>query len=201
MRPVKKGIEMKDQGVVIVGGGLASQRCAETLRRRGYEGRIRIVCGEPERPYDRPPLSKDHLAGELSDDEVAFRPADWYVDNRVELLVGRYAKRLDAKRRCLELDDGSELFYEDLVIATGAAARRLPPLEGYDERPLPAHAGGRAPAARGASRRRPPGGRRRGLHRPGGRLHRARRRCRGHDRRGAARPSRGHPRRGGRPLG
>ena len=132
MRPVKKGIEMKDQGVVIVGGGLASQRCSETLRRRGYAGRIRIVCGEPERPYDRPPLSKDHLAGELSDDEVAFRPADWYVDNRVELLVGRYAKRLDAKRRCLELDDGTEVLYEDLVIATGAAARRLAPLEGYE---------------------------------------------------------------------
>ena len=126
-----KGIEMSDQGVVIVGGGLASQRCAETLRRRGYEGRIRIVCGEPERPYDRPPLSKDHLAGELSDDEVAFRPAGWYEDNEVELIVGRHAEGLDAKRRRVELDDGSELFYDDLVIATGAGARRLPPLEDF----------------------------------------------------------------------
>ena len=131
MRPVKKGIEMKDQGVVIVGGGLASQRCAETLRRRGYAGRIRMVCGEPERPYDRPPLSKDHLAGELSDDEVAFRPTGWYADNRVELILGRQAVRLKPKRRRVELDDGSALFYEELVIATGAGARRLPPLEGY----------------------------------------------------------------------
>ena len=126
-----KGIEMKDQGVVIVGGGLASQRCAETLRRRGYEGRIRIVCGEPERPYDRPPLSKDHLAGEIADEEVSFRPADWYEDNRVELVVDRRATGLDPKRRRLELDDGAECFYEQLVIATGAAARRLPPLEGF----------------------------------------------------------------------
>lgn len=131
MRPVKKGIEMKDQGVVIVGGGLASQRCAETLRRRGYAGRIRMVCGEPERPYDRPPLSKDHLAGELSDDEVAFRPTGWYADNRVELILGRQAVRLKPKRRRVELDDGSALFYEELVISTGAGARRLPPLEGY----------------------------------------------------------------------
>jgi NADPH-dependent 2,4-dienoyl-CoA reductase/sulfur reductase-like enzyme len=130
--PRTKGNEMKGQGVVIVGGGLASQRCAETLRRRGYEGRIRVVCGEPERPYDRPPLSKEHLAGELSDDQVAFRPAAWYEDNRVELVLGRRAAKLDPKRHRLELGDGEELFYEQLVIATGAAARRLPPLEGFD---------------------------------------------------------------------
>ena len=67
---------------MIVGGGLAAQRCAETLRRRGDDGRIRMVCGEPERPYDRPPLSKGHLAGELADEEVAFRPAGWYEDRR-----------------------------------------------------------------------------------------------------------------------
>ena len=110
-----------------------------------------MVCGEPERPYDRPPLSKDHLAGELSDDEVAFRPADWYVDNRVELLVGRYAKRLDAKRRCLELDDGEELFYGELVIATGAAARRLPPLEGYENVHYLRTLADAPPASQGAS--------------------------------------------------
>jgi NADPH-dependent 2,4-dienoyl-CoA reductase/sulfur reductase-like enzyme len=123
---------MNDRGVVIVGGGLASQRCAETLRRRGYDGRIRMVCGEPERPYDRPPLSKDHLAGELSDEEVAFRPAGWYQDNRVELIVDRRAAKLDAKRHRLELDDGTELSYAQLVIATGAAARKLPSLDGYE---------------------------------------------------------------------
>ena len=54
---------MSDPGVLIVGGGLAAQRCAETLRRRGYEAPVRIVCAEPEPPYDRPPLSKGVLAG------------------------------------------------------------------------------------------------------------------------------------------
>ncbi len=129
---MRKEHEMKNQGVVIVGGGLASQRCAETLRRKAYDGPIRMVCGEPERPYDRPPLSKDHLAGDVSDEEVAFRPADWYEDNQVETLLGRRAASLDPKHHRLELEDGEELPYEQLVVATGAAARRLPPLEGFD---------------------------------------------------------------------
>ena len=54
---------MSDRGVVIVGGGLAAHRCARTLRKEGYEAPIRIVCGENEIPYDRPPLSKAHLSG------------------------------------------------------------------------------------------------------------------------------------------
>ncbi len=128
---MRKGTEMENRGVVIAGGGLAAQRCVETLRRRGYEGPIKVVCGEPERPYDRPPLSKDHLEGGLSDEEVAFRAPGWYEDNQVELMLGRRATRLDAKNHRLELDDGSDLAFDQLVIATGAAARRLPPLEGY----------------------------------------------------------------------
>jgi 3-phenylpropionate/trans-cinnamate dioxygenase ferredoxin reductase component len=122
---------MSDAGILIVGGGLAAQRCVETLRRRGSDERIRVICGEPERPYDRPPLSKGHLEGELSDEEVAFRPPDWYDDNAVELVMGRRAAGLDAEGHRLKLDDGTELEYAQLVIATGAAARRLPPLEGY----------------------------------------------------------------------
>jgi NADPH-dependent 2,4-dienoyl-CoA reductase/sulfur reductase-like enzyme len=118
-------------GVLIVGGGLASQRCAETLRSRGHEGRIRIVCGEAEAPYDRPPLSKGVLAGQVPDRDVAFRPATWYEDNRVELTLGRLARQLRPRRSLIELDDGAELGYEKLLIATGSAARRLPALEGY----------------------------------------------------------------------
>lgn len=118
-------------GVLIVGGGLASQRCAETLRARGHEGRIRIVCGEAEAPYDRPPLSKGVLAGEVPDQDVAFRQSSWYRDNSVELILGRLARRLRPQRSIVELDDGRELGYENLLIATGSAARRLPALEGY----------------------------------------------------------------------
>ena len=74
-------------GVVIIGGGLAGQRCAETLRRNGYDAPIRMVCAEPHRPYDRPPLSKQLLAGAASGDPPAYRPAEWYRRESIELLL------------------------------------------------------------------------------------------------------------------
>jgi 3-phenylpropionate/trans-cinnamate dioxygenase ferredoxin reductase component len=117
-----------DSSVVIAGGGLAAQRAAETLRARGHSGPIRIVCGEPVTPYDRPPLSKELLAGGGS--APAFRPPDWYPSNSVELLLGRSAARLDASRRRLWLDDGAELAYDALIVATGSHPRRLPSLAG-----------------------------------------------------------------------
>jgi NADPH-dependent 2,4-dienoyl-CoA reductase/sulfur reductase-like enzyme len=123
---------MEDQGVLIVGGGLAAQRCAETLRRRGYEGPVRMVCAEPDPPYDRPPLSKELLAGTVEEESVAYRPAWWYEEKQVELLLGARAEALDPGARTVALDSGAELRYEKLLIATGSAARRLPFLEGYE---------------------------------------------------------------------
>lgn len=123
---------MKDQGVLIVGGGLAAQRCAETLRRRGYEGPVRMVCAEPDPPYDRPPLSKELLAGTVEEESVAYRPAWWYEEKQVELLLDARAEALDPGARTVALDSGAELRYEKLLIATGSAARRLPFLEGYE---------------------------------------------------------------------
>jgi len=123
---------MDDQGVLIVGGGLAAQRCAETLRRRGYEGPVRMVCAEPDPPYDRPPLSKELLAGTVEEESVAYRPAWWYEEKQVELRLGARAKALDPEARTVALDSGAELRYEKLLIATGSAARRLPFLEGYE---------------------------------------------------------------------
>jgi NADPH-dependent 2,4-dienoyl-CoA reductase/sulfur reductase-like enzyme len=123
---------MEDQGVLIVGGGLAAQRCAETLRRRGYEGPVRMISAEPDPPYDRPPLSKELLAGTVEEESVAYRPAWWYEEKEVELLLGTRAEALDPKARTVTLDSGAELSYEKLLIATGSAARRLPFLEGYE---------------------------------------------------------------------
>lgn len=122
---------MNDDGVVIVGGGLAAQRCAEGLRRRGYEGRVRMVCAEPDPPYDRPPLSKEVLAGDAGEETVPFRPAWWYEERGVELLLATRAERLEPGTRALHLDSGARLGYEQLLIATGSAPRRLPFLEGY----------------------------------------------------------------------
>ncbi len=123
---------MNDSGVVIVGGGLAGQRCAEALRRRGYEGPVRMVCAEPEPPYDRPPLSKEMLAGESAAEDLAHRPSWWYEEKRVELLLGVRAAGLDPTARRLRLDSGAELRYGQLLIATGGSARRLPFLEGFE---------------------------------------------------------------------
>ncbi|HEX6460756.1 MAG TPA: FAD-dependent oxidoreductase [Thermoleophilaceae bacterium] len=116
---------MDSNGVVIAGGGLAGQRCAERLRRRGYDAPIRMVCAEPQLPYDRPPLSKELLAG--AERELSFRDPDWYEDNAVELLLGERAAALDADDRTLVLESGERLRYDHLLIATGAAPRLIPP--------------------------------------------------------------------------
>ncbi len=121
-----------EHGVVVAGGGLAAQRCAETLRKRGFDAPIRIVCAEDEAPYDRPPLSKDVAAGAADGTSVRFRDAAWYADNAIELLLGRSAAGLDPEARELLLDDDSRLRYDELLIATGAAPRALPMLERFE---------------------------------------------------------------------
>ncbi len=118
-------------GVLIAGGGLAAQRCAETLRRSGEEGPIRIVCAEPHRPYDRPPLSKELLLDTDADAVPTFRPAEWYADHDVHLLLGVQTSGLDLTERALELSDGTRARYDRLLIATGSRPRTLPGLAGY----------------------------------------------------------------------
>lgn len=109
--------------LLIVGGGLAAQRCIEVLRAAGDDRPVTLVCDEPVRPYDRPPLSKEGLLGAI---DPAFRPAGWYADHGVELRLGIAARSLDPARRAVTLADGERLRYDDLLIATGARARVLP---------------------------------------------------------------------------
>jgi len=110
-------------GLLIVGGGLAAQRCCETLRALGHDAPITIV--GPERPYDRPPLSKELLAA-----PPWLRPLEWYAEHDVILRPG-VAVRLHAGRRVLELAGGERLRYDDLLIATGSEPVRLPALAGF----------------------------------------------------------------------
>src|SRR5690348_6844229 len=121
-----------DPGVLIVGGGLAGQRRAETLRRRGYEGPVRMLCAESEPPYDRPPLSKGVLAGDVEEAAVGFRPAAWYEENEVELLLGRRAAGLEPGARLVFLAEGEPVPYGKLLIASGGEPRRLPFLEDFE---------------------------------------------------------------------
>src|SRR5437868_417524 len=118
-------------GIAIAGGGLAAQRCVETLRGQGYDGPIRVVCAEPHAPYDRPPLSKELLAGELAPAAAALRPPAWYEERGIDLLLGTRAVRLEAGLRRLELSDARTLRFDKLLIATGSRARTLPSLHGY----------------------------------------------------------------------
>ncbi|MDQ6820123.1 MAG: FAD-dependent oxidoreductase [Actinomycetota bacterium] len=120
-----------NDGVVIAGGGLAGQRAAETLRREGYAGPLRMVCAEPHLPYDRPPLTKELLSGERSEESLRFRPRSWYTEHGVDLLLGVSAVRLSPAECLLELSDRSTLRYKRLLIATGGRPRELPSLRGY----------------------------------------------------------------------
>jgi NADPH-dependent 2,4-dienoyl-CoA reductase/sulfur reductase-like enzyme len=121
-----------NDGIVIAGGGLAAQRCTETLRRLGHEGTIRMVCEEPRLPYNRPPLSKEVLREEAAEEKLSFRAEEWFADKGVEAILGVAVSGLDADARRVELSDGSALPYEQLVIATGARPRVLPALAGYE---------------------------------------------------------------------
>lgn len=116
--------------ILIAGGGLAAQRCCETLLKDGYDRPISIACGEPRAPYDRPPLSKAVLAGRITVADIAFRPADWYAEQGVELLLGRRATSLDVAAHEVTLDDGTTATYEQLLVATGSEPRRLELFEG-----------------------------------------------------------------------
>ena len=111
--------------IVVVGGGQAGAQAIDTLRREGFAGRLLLVGDEPELPYQRPPLSKKYLAGELTADRLPFRHRAFYEEHRVELRLGLQAVALDPGARCVELADGEALSYDRLLLALGSSVRRL----------------------------------------------------------------------------
>jgi 3-phenylpropionate/trans-cinnamate dioxygenase ferredoxin reductase subunit len=112
--------------VLIAGAGLAGARCAEALRAFGHEGRIVLVGEERQAPYERPALSKAFLAGEKPAAALALRPASYWDDNGIELVLGKRVDAVDVRRRLAHID-GGELEWSTFVLATGARARRLNP--------------------------------------------------------------------------
>jgi NADPH-dependent 2,4-dienoyl-CoA reductase/sulfur reductase-like enzyme len=112
--------------VVVVGASLAGLRAAEALRTDGYDGRLILVGAEDHLPYDRPPLSKKVLAGEWEPERIHLRKSDEYEQLEFDLRLGVQAMALDMASRQVELSDGSRVAFDGVVIATGAAPRRLP---------------------------------------------------------------------------
>jgi NADPH-dependent 2,4-dienoyl-CoA reductase/sulfur reductase-like enzyme len=114
--------------VAVVGASLAGLSAARSLRKQGYDGRLVVIGDELHRPYDRPPLSKEFLAGTLGEADLSLETDD--EDLRAEWLLGARAAGLDRTERAVRLADGREVRADGIVIATGAVARTLPGSEG-----------------------------------------------------------------------
>ncbi|MEJ2889577.1 NAD(P)/FAD-dependent oxidoreductase [Actinomycetospora aeridis] len=110
---------------VLVGGGVASAATATGLREAGFDGEIVIVAAEPHLPYERPPLSKEYLAGTFAVEDFRANPEDWYAQHDVELVLGTRVEALRPAERRVSLSDGRALGYDALVLATGVRARTL----------------------------------------------------------------------------
>lgn len=111
-------------GILIVGGGLAAVRTAEQLRRAEYDGAITILSEEDHLPYDRPPLSKDLLRGEV--DDVTLKPQEFYDEREITVRLGARATGVDTAAHTVALADGTTVAYDQLIIATGLVPRRIP---------------------------------------------------------------------------
>lgn len=111
--------------VVIIGGGHAGAQAAITLRQLKFAGSIAIVGEEPELPYERPPLSKDYLAGSKAFDRLLLRAETFWSEREIDLLLGRQAIAVNSERHALDLNDGARLTYGKLIWAAGGHPRRL----------------------------------------------------------------------------
>lgn len=114
--------------MVIVGAGLAGHRAAQAARREGFDGELIVVGDEVHRPYDRPPLSKQLLAGSMEHADTFYA----HEDLEVEWKLGSAATRLDTERNLVELADGEQIAYDGLVLCTGRRAREWPDLPDLD---------------------------------------------------------------------
>ena len=175
-----------NEKMIIVGAGQAGLQIAESLRMEGFDGAIELLAGEKLPPYQRPPLSKAWLQGDLAEDRLFLRGAEALAAKNIDLRLGAVVTEIDRAGKALRLADGSSLAYSGLALAMGARARR-PAFPGAD---LAGVCVLRDMAdAREISRRMDDGqpcrGDRRRLHRSGGRRDRAKKGVAGHRDRGA----------------
>ena len=111
---------------VIVGASLAGAKAAQTLREEGFGGPVVLIGEETERPYERPPLSKDYLLDKAERESIYVHPAGWYGEHDVELRLGTTVTAVDPAAHEVTLADGSRIGYAKLLLTTGSSPRRLP---------------------------------------------------------------------------
>jgi 3-phenylpropionate/trans-cinnamate dioxygenase ferredoxin reductase component len=116
---------MSKQTFVILGASLAGAKAAQELRDRGFDGRIVLIGSEPERPYERPPLTKDYLRGESEREKVYVHPSGYYEEHEIELMSGATVAAIDPDAARVVLEGGRELAYDRLLLTTGAEPRRI----------------------------------------------------------------------------
>ena len=116
---------------VIVGASLAGGTAAATLRQDGFDGDVILIGEEPHPPYERPPLSKQYLRGEVPFEKALVRPSGFYEEHGIDTRFGVAARRIDPAERRVELATGESVRYDKLLIATGVRNRR-PPIPGLD---------------------------------------------------------------------
>ncbi|MFD7435469.1 NAD(P)/FAD-dependent oxidoreductase [Streptomyces sp. NPDC059861] len=115
-----------DQTFVIVGGGLAGAKAAETLRAEGFSGRVILICDERDHPYERPALSKGYLLGKEERDSIFVHEPAWYAQNDIELHLGQTVDAIDRTAKTVRFgEDGTVVRYDKLLLATGSEPRRL----------------------------------------------------------------------------
>ena len=118
--------------IVIIGGGQAAISCASQLRSTGFDGKICIICEENSYPYQRPPLSKKFLTGDILEERLQLKKLDYYKANNIQVLLANRAMKIDRDSKKIYLQNGEKIDYTKLVIATGSRAKKEPLDEGDD---------------------------------------------------------------------
>ena len=122
---------MSNETVLIVGAGQAAAQTAASLRQGGFEGAITIVGDEPSLPYQRPPLSKAYLKGDLEQERLYFKNTEWYTAQNVDVLTQTKVTSVDVKANTAKTETGKTLGFDHLIFATGSRNRQLP-MEGAE---------------------------------------------------------------------
>jgi len=126
--------QVHPESIVIVGGGAAGTAAAITLRREGYEGSLTIVSADSDPPCDRPNLSKDYLSGNAQEEWMPLRPADYFTDQKIELVLDSRVASLDPKKKQIKLENGRSYDFGALLLATGADPIKIPVADADESR-------------------------------------------------------------------